>query len=109
MARQLLTLEPEPLYRAVMFYKYSGLHGLPLRTYTDRDGQTYDYHRVYVFGPYEKPGPAKQAIKRGDSHTALGYRDYYDFTLPSGQRVPYSVSESQGIVESSVAFWGLHG
>jgi hypothetical protein len=109
MARQLLTLDPDPLYRTVVFFKYSGPHGLPMQSYTDETtGQTYDYHRVRVFGPYEKPGPARAMIKREEQHAKKGYSNYYDFTLPQGQRVSYTVSDVQGIVQTGVPAWGLH-
>jgi hypothetical protein len=108
MARQLLTLEPDPLYRAVILYKHSGLHDLTLETYTDRDGKVYEYHRVYVFGPYEKPGPANATIKREKKYVQQGYRNYYDFSLPPGQRVPFPVVDVQGIVEDALPVWGLH-
>lgn len=109
MARQLLTLDPDPLYRTVVFLKYSGLHGLPIQSYTDEStGQTYDYHRVRVFGPYEKPGPARAMIKREVTHAEKGYSNFYDYTLPMGQRTPFTVSDVQGIVQSGVPAWGLH-
>jgi hypothetical protein len=109
MARQLLTLDPDPLYRTVVFFKYSGLHGLPIQTYTDETtGQTYFYHKVRVFGPYEKPGPARAMVKREKDHAEKGYSNYFDYTLPYAQRVMYPVSIVQGIVQTGVPAWGIH-
>jgi len=109
MARQLLTLDPDPLYRTVVFFQYSGPHGLPMQTYTDETtGQTYLYHRVRVFGPYEKPGPARAMIKREVQHAEKGYSNYCDYTAPMNQRVLYSVFDVQGIVQTGVPAWGLH-
>lgn len=106
MARQLTGLEPATQYRAVTFYKHSGAHGLPMYTYVDRDGKTYQYHRVSVFGPYEKPGPAKNMIKREERFVKQGYRNYYDFNLLPDQRVPYAVATTESLVEESTPIWG---
>jgi hypothetical protein len=109
MARQLLSLDPEPFYRAVIFYKYSGLHSLPLQTYTDpTTGQRFDYHRVSVFGPYEKPGPARAMVKREIGYADKGYSNFYDYSQPMGQRTSYPVSDVQGHVEIGVPSWGIH-
>lgn len=107
MARELSSIEPEEQYRAVILYKHSGMHDLTMKTYTDTDGQTYDYHRVYVFGPYEKPGPAKAMVKRDIRHAEQGYRSYYDWSQPYNQRTEFPVSDVHGIIESSVPVWGL--
>jgi hypothetical protein len=109
MARQLLTLEPEPLYRVVGLYKYAGLHNLPMKLYTDRNGHPHEYHMAYVFGPYEAPRTANAMVSRENRHAKIGYRRYYDFSLPHNQRVPYEVSDSDVFVEEALPVWGLHG
>lgn len=108
MARQLSSIEPEPQYRAVVFYKYSGLHGMPLEIYTDTDGRTYDYHRVHVFGPYEKPGTAKSLVNRETRYAKLGYRNYPVYDPQTRKNVQFDVADVSGIIESSLPLWGLH-
>lgn len=108
MARQLSTIDPEPQYRAVIFYKYSGLHNLPMEHYTDRDGWIYGYHRVYVFGPYEKPGTAKTLIKRETRYAGLGYRNHSIYDAQTRSSTMFDVADVEGIVESSLPLWGLH-
>ncbi len=108
MARQLTTIDPEPQYRAVIFYKYSGLHGLPMETYTDRDGRIYEYHRVHAFGPYEKPGTAKTMISRETRYAGLGYRNHYIHNPQTRTNTFFDVADVQGYIESSLPLWGLH-
>jgi hypothetical protein len=108
MARQLSSIEPEPWYRAVIFYKYSGLHGMPLERYTDRDGRTYEYHRVYVFGPYEKPGTAKSLIKRETGYAKKGYRNYPVYDPQTRKNLQFDVADVDGVIESCLPMWGLH-
>lgn len=106
MARQLTSIDPETQYRAVTFYKHSGMHHMPMKTYTDRNGNTYEYHRVSVFGPYEKPGPANAMLKREAKYVKEGYRNAYDYSLPHNQRVPIPVAEFESILEESTPIWG---
>jgi hypothetical protein len=108
MARQLTSIDPEPQYRAVIFYKHSGQHDLPMQTYTDKDGNTYEYHRVYAFGPYEKPGPAQAMVKRDLRYAspAYSYRNYYMRDTNSKVSATFPVAESLGIVEESLPVWG---
>lgn len=108
MARQLVGLEPEPMYRAVILYKYSGLHDLPMQTYLDTNGDTHEYHKVFVYGPYEKPGPAASMVKREGKYAKQGYRNHYDFTKPYGPARTGSmceVSEVIGLVEHATPVW----
>lgn len=108
MARQLLTLVPEPLYRAVVLLKYSGLHGMPLKQYTDTTGETYDYHSVRVYGPYEKPGTARAQVNREKNHAAKGYSRWCRHNPVTRGYDYFDVAEVQGFVESGVPAWGLH-
>lgn len=64
MARDYLTLEPTKLYRAVVLYRYPGLHTMELKHYTRPDGTVIPYHSVEIFGPYGVKGPATSGIKR---------------------------------------------
>lgn len=108
MARQLVGLAPEPMYRAVILYKYSGLHDLELSHYLDTNGDIHEYHKVFVYGPYEKPGPAAAMVKREAKYTKQGYRNHYDFSLPYGPARTASaceVSEVIGLVESATPVW----
>lgn len=108
MARQLTTIDPEPQFRAVIFYKYSGLHGLPMEIYTDRDGRVYEYHRVYAFGPYEKPGAANAMIKRETRYAGLGYRNYSIYDPQTRSSTQFDVAHVEGFLQSSLPLWGLH-
>lgn len=108
MARQLIGLEPEPMFRAVILYKYSGLHDLPLLTYTDQEGEVHEYHKVVVYGPFDKPSPAQQAVKRDAGYAQKGYRNHYDFTVPYGPArtaTECKVSDLVGLVEIATPLW----
>jgi hypothetical protein len=107
-ARQLIGLEPEPMFRAVILYKYSGVHKLPLLTYTDQEGEDHEYHSVVVYGPFEKPHPAQQAVKRDVGYAKKGYRNHYDFSMPYGparDATKCEVSEIIGLVEIATPLW----
>lgn len=108
MARQFVGLEPEPLYRAVILYKYSGMHDLPLLAYLDTNGEAHEYHAAYVYGPYEKPGPAQTMVKREGKYAKQGYRNHYDYDLPYGPARSASVckvAEVIGLVEETTPKW----
>lgn len=82
------------------------MHNLPMETYTDKEGNTYEYHRVSIFGPYEKPSTAKSLLKREERFVDRGYREYYDYNSPN--RDSYPVADMQGIIEACTPVWGLH-
>lgn len=81
---------------------------MDLKTYTDIDGVTYNYHTVRVFGPYEKPGTAKSLVKREKRHAEQGYSDWYNWSAPVNQRKAFKVADVEGIVEVSTPVWGFH-
>lgn len=58
-----MSLEPEPQYRAVGLYLYSGVHDLELKTYTDAEGVSHKYHSAEVYGPHAK-GQATSALTK---------------------------------------------
>lgn len=108
MARQLLTLVPSPLYRAVVFLKYSGMHGMQIAYYTDSSGETFDYHSVRVFGPYETPGKARAMVSREKTHAEKGYSRWCQHDPVTRGYTYFDVAEVQGVVESGTTAWGLH-
>lgn len=57
MARS-MNLDAETAFRAVILYTYPGQDPAELQTYTDADGDTYQYHGCEVYGPYAAKGTA---------------------------------------------------
>lgn len=63
-----MRLEPEPQYRAVMLKLYPGLHDLELKTYTDANGVTHQYHASEVYGPHAKAQATSALTKLKNEH-----------------------------------------
>lgn len=99
MARTLVTLDPVPMYRAVILYSYSGAHSLPLNPYTDANGHTRAYHEATVYGPYEKPSSARLMITKQDGYTSFGYNNHFE----NGHIFP--VAEVYSFIEEMTPTW----
>lgn len=108
MARTYVNLDSDPIYRAVVFELYPGVHDLELKTYTDQGGNEHQYHRVSVNGPYSSKGTATAQVNRllRDHEWRLekNYRgggNYYTNSIPG------TVPEVKGLVEVVRPLWYL--
>lgn len=63
MARH-INLIPAPTFRAVILMRFSGAHGMDLKTYTMGDGTRIQYHRADAYGPYASKAQATSQITR---------------------------------------------
>jgi hypothetical protein len=99
MARQIgVGLDNQPVYRALIFKLYSGVHTMDLQTYTTADGTEYQYHKVEAFGPYGTKGPATAQVTsaiRDFNHT-ITYTPTHRSWMPS---------QITGIVEQQLPQW----
>lgn len=110
-----MTIEdPQPVYRAVIFYLYPGLSKGDPKTYRDANGVEYKYHSVEAYGPYGTKAPATSqitsAIRHHEGWVKAGHyltRRVWNSQLgrsvdePTGHGVPSVV----GFVEEQIPDW----
>lgn len=105
---------PQPVYRAVVLWLYSGLTNRELKRYTTVDGTTYLYHESTAYGPYETKAPATSQITSAlRNHEGLKKNGHYEFrhqwntALGKSERVPTgdSVPEITAFVEEQLPSW----
>jgi hypothetical protein len=79
--------------------KFSGMHSMPLQTYTKADGSTIDYHLAEAYGIYNTEPSAKGALTREVRHAKSYGKWVREFSLSE------KPSEIDAFVEVSDTSW----